>query len=246
MKKTLAILITIALIIFIAINTLSVKPQKVLLVGRIMGFEIDSQNDNLKSGETVATSSKKIGTVTFIKKETNEFVALGHSTSKDINKKTRVVGTCYDVELEGINKGTKGETGNIIACVDNNKQIGNIYYDSVCGIFGEVNNLEDKYQEVTTENWYNIKKGKANILIALDDETLKSYEVEIIGFNYISQNRNIKIKVTDEELIEKTGGVIQGMSGSPLMQNGKLVGAVNYVQSKDPETAYAVFVDKLL
>ena len=246
MKKVLAVFITIILIGLIGINVLSVKPQKVLLVGRLMGFEIDNQNSNIKSGETIATSSKKIGTVTFVRKDTNEFVALGHSTAKDVNKKTRVEGTCYDIKLEGINKGTKEETGNIIACVDNKKEIGNIYYDSACGIFGEVTNLKGEYEEVTTANWYNVRKGKANILIALNSNTLKSYEVEIIGLNYINKNRNIKIKVTHNELIEQTGGIVQGMSGAPLMQNGKLIGAVNYVTVKDPEIAYAVFIDKLL
>ena len=145
MKKVLAVFITIILIGLIGINVLSVKPQKVLLVGRLMGFEIDNQNSNIKSGETIATSSKKIGTVTFVRKDTNEFVALGHSTAKDVNKKTRVEGTCYDIKLEGINKGTKEETGNIIACVDNKKEIGHIYYDIACGIFGEVTNLKGEY-----------------------------------------------------------------------------------------------------
>lgn len=246
MKKKLAIFAIIALISFIVIKTLYVEPQRVLLVGKLMGFEIDSQNTDIELEDTIATSSKKIGTVTFIKKATNEFVALGHSTSKDINKKTKVVGACYDIEFAGISKSTKEETGNIIACLNDEKQIGEIYYDSECGIFGKIDDIEDEYQEVTTENWYNVKKGEANILIAIENNKLKSYEVEIIGINYIHKNRNIEIKVTDKELIQKAGGIVQGMSGAPIMQNGKIIGAVNYVSSKDPEIAYAVFVDKLL
>ena len=246
MKKRIVIFILITLIILTTIKSLYVKPQKVLLVGRLMGFEIDNQNSDLRSEDTIATSSKKIGTVTFVKETTNEFVALGHSTSKDINKKTEVIGTCYDIEFAGISKGSKQETGNVIACLNNQRQIGEIHYDSEYGIFGKINNMGYKCQEVTTQNWYNVKKGKANILIALDEDEPKSYEVEIIGINYLHKNRNIKIKVIDKKLIEKTGGIVQGMSGAPLMQNGKIIGAVNYVTSKDPETAYAVFVDKLL
>lgn len=198
------------------------------------------------NGETVATSSKKIGTVTFIKEDTKEFAALGHSTIKNKNKKLSITGTCYDINFEGINKGSSEGTGNIIASLDKERQIGNIYYDSICGIFGEVDNINGKYQEAETACWYEVRKGKANLLVALNEENLKSYEVEIIGIDYINQNKNIKVKITDQDLIAQTGGIVQGMSGTPLMQNGKLIGAINYVSEQDPSMAYAVFVDKLM
>ena len=198
------------------------------------------------NGEAIATSSKKIGTVTFIKEDTKEFVALGHSTIKNKSKKLSITGTCYDINFEGINKGTTEGTGNIIASLDKDKQIGNIYYDSICGIFGEVDNINEKYQEVKTGCWYEVRKGRANLLVALDKEELKSYEVEIIGIDYINQNKNIKVKIIDKDLISKTGGIVQGMSGTPLMQNGKLIGAINYVSEQDPSMAYAVFIDKLI
>ena len=187
-----------------------------------MGFEIDNNEANNNSSGTIATSSKKIGTVTFIKKETGEFVALGHSTIKDVNKKTEIKGTCYDINFEGIKKGYREETGNIIACLDKNSPIGNIQYDSVCGIFGKINNVQNEYEEVETSCWYNVKKGKANILIALGEDELKSYEVEIIGIDYINKNKNIKVQITDPELLQRTGGVVQGMSGTPLMQERKI------------------------
>ncbi len=184
--------------------------------------------------------------MTFIKKDTKEFAALGHSTIKNKNKKLSITGTCYDVIFEGINKGTTEGTGNIIASLDKERQIGNIHYDSICGIFGEVNYINQNYQEVETACWYDVKKGKANLLVALDKEELKSYDVEIIGIDYINQNKNIKVKITDKDLISKTGGIVQGMSGTPLMQDGKLIGAINYVSEQDPSMAYAVFVDKLI
>lgn len=211
-----------------------------------MGFEIDNEGIESKKGETIATSSKKIGTVTFVKKDTKEFAALGHSTIKNKDKKLEITGTCYDINFEGINKGTVEETGNIIASLDRDKQIGYIYYDSICGIFGEVNSINDSYEEVETACWYDVKKGKGNVLIALNEDELKSYEVEIIGIDYINKNKNIKVKITDKELIKQTGGIVQGMSGTPLMQNGKLIGAINYVNEDDPSIAYAVFVDKLM
>ena len=206
-----------------------------------MGFEIDNESIDLKKENEIATSAKKIGTVTFIKKDTNEFVALGHSTIKN-KRKLQVSGTCYDINFEG----SKEETGNIIASLNKNKQIGYIYYDSMCGIFGKVDEIRNDYQEVETACWYNVKKGKANILIALNGNELKSYDVEIIGIDYINQNKNIKVQITDKALIAETGGIVQGMSGTPLMQNGKLIGAINYVNADEPTIAYAVFVDKLV
>lgn len=95
-----------------------------------MGFEIDSADQEQSYGDTVATSSMKIGTVTLINKETNEFVALGHSTLRDTNKKLAIKGLCYDIEFAGINKGTTNETGNIVATLDRESLIGYIYYDS--------------------------------------------------------------------------------------------------------------------
>ena len=164
----------------------------------------------------------KIGTITLIKPETNEFVALGHSTLKEKNKRSMVFGSCYDIQFNGIVKGTTEETGSIIAMSDRNNQIGYIYYDSNYGIFGKVNDTQDEFEEVETACWYNVRKGNANVVMSLGEEKIKSYEVEITDINYISSNKNIKVKITDEELIEKAGGIVQGMSGTPLMQNRKI------------------------
>lgn len=185
-----------------------------------MGFEIDNEEDSKKEDGTVPTSSRKIGTVTFINKETNKFVALGHATIKE-NRNSSVKGLCYDVKFEGINKGTKEETGNVIASIDRTNHIGYIYKDSSYGVFGTVEEVNEDYQEIETACWYSVKKGKANIIIAFDEKEPKSYEVEVIGIDYINQNKNIKIKVTDEELIKRTGGIVQGMSGAPLVQDRK-------------------------
>lgn len=81
--------------------------------------------------------------------------------------------------------------------------------------------INREYEEVETACWYDVKKGKAEIVMALNEEELESYQVEVTGINYIDKNKNIKLKITDERLIEKAGGVVQGMSGSPLMQNRK-------------------------
>lgn len=178
----------------------------------------------MEDGETIPTAAKRIGTVTFIKEDSYEFVALGHSTlhSDSSNlKKTYIKGSCYDVNLEGIEKGKRNEVGGIVASLETDKEIGNIYYDSSYGIFGEMNYIKDDYQEVETACWYDVRKGKANILANVDGKGLKSYDIEITGINYINGNKNIEVKITDKELIAKTGGIVQGMSGTPVMQNRK-------------------------
>ena len=185
----------------------------------MIGFEIDDIITTEDSNELVPTSNMKIGTITFIKPETNEFVALGHSTLKDKNKKVVVLGSCYEAILTGIEKASEGETGSIVAMSDTNNQIGYIYYDSNYGIFGKVNGIEEEFEEVDTACWYNVRKGRANIIMSLGEEENKSYEVEITDINYIDSNKNIKVKITDKELLEKAGGIVQGMSGTPLMQN---------------------------
>ena len=95
-----------------------------------MGFEIDSSGENENFGDMVAASSMKVGTVTLIKPDSKEFVALGHSTLHDTNKKAAIKGLCYDIEFAGINKGTTEETGNIVAMLDKENQIGYVYYDT--------------------------------------------------------------------------------------------------------------------
>lgn len=247
MKKKTVIMIILALGIMLVLQLTSPKPQKVLLVGRLMGFEIDSEVQVANAGKTIPASSRKIGTVTFIKADTNEFVALGHSTDTDNEENKKITGQSYGINFEGIKKATRENTGNIVASIDRNSKTGYIYNDTAYGIFGKVDKIDEEYQEIETANWYDVKKGKANILIAFEEgEEPKSYEVEVTRIDYFNKNKNIKIKVKDKELIEKAGGIVQGMSGTPLIQNGKLIGAVNFVSTENPSIAYAIFVDKLL
>lgn len=187
-----------------------------------MGFEIDDDVSKEKEDRIAPTSSRKIGTVTFIKESTNEFAALGHPTVKENSKNVSVKGLCYDIKFEGIEKGTKEEVGNVVASIDKTNHIGYVYKDSNYGVFGKVEEINGEYEKIETACWYSVKKGKANIIIAFDEKKPKSYEVEVIGINYINKNQNIKVKVTDPELIKKTGGIVQGMSGAPLIQNRKI------------------------
>ena len=138
MKKKTVVIFTIALGIMLILQFISPKAQKVLLVGRLMGFEIDSGSQVANTGKTIPASSRKIGTVTFIKADTNEFVALGHSSDTDNEESKIITGQSYGVNFEGIKKATRENTGNIVASINRDSKTGYIYNDTAYGIFGKV------------------------------------------------------------------------------------------------------------
>ena len=155
-------------------------------------------------------------------------------------------------KIVSIVKGEKGKPGELQGSIDNGKIIGEVYKNTNFGIYGKINNVEelnqdsDKVMEVMARD--EVKEGKASILCTLDDNKQEEYEIEIEKV-YTSTNRsnkNMIIKVTDQRLLEKTGGIIQGMSGSPIIQDGKFVGAVTHVMVNNPEKGYGIFADTML
>lgn len=247
MKKVFVILTLLFCFVMISFSLYYPNTEKVLLAAELVGFKIKDEEQGISnSNGTVNTSLKKLGVVTYINPETNQFAALGHSL---INSKKRknIEGTCYNVQMDSTyaNLEYGKNLGNIY--LDENQPIGYVYYDSYSGIYGKIDNISGKkYAEVETINRYHIKTGKASILIRLDGKNLESFEVEILAINYIDSNKNLRIKITDERLIKETGGIVQGMSGTPVMQNGKLIGAINCVSIENPQDAFAIFIDKLL
>ena len=221
------------------------KTEKVFVSGKVFGFDIQNINNDeyTEYGDTVATSLKKIGIVTFIKKEGNYFAALGHPVSELKNKKI-VSGGCYDVDLEEIEKGKKNEPGRIVAILNEKRKLGEYNSINSYGMFGKMHQRDENVIEMETSSRYNISRGKAEILLNI--KGIKKYEIEITKINYFNKNKNLKFKVTSEELISNTGGVIQGMSGAPIVQNGRLIGAVNFVSTVYPTEAYGIFIDKLI
>ena len=241
MKKALIMLAVFLLTMIVGFSVYSQGTKKVLLAAELIGFEIDENQLNADDGEVLNTSLKKIGIITYIDAETNQFAALGHSLTNN-KSGAEIEAMCYGVEL----KESKYSSKKTLSLREDDP-IGHAYYDSYCGVYGKINDLnESRYPEVETATRYEIQKGKANILIRLDGENLESYEVEILSVNHLNKNKNIRIKITDERLISQTGGIVQGMSGTPVMQNGKLVGVINSVSAADSTDAYAIFIDKIL
>lgn len=130
--------------------------------------------------------------------------------------------------------------------------MGKVYKNTAFGVYGDLKNKNilkiQSNEEVEVASREEIKIGKAKILCELENGKQKEYEIEIqrIFTNNNSDNKSMLIKVTDNELLEKTGGIVQGMSGAPILQNGKLIGAVTHVLVNDPTEGYAVFGDILV
>lgn len=195
-----------------------------------------------------------VGTVTFYEPSTKSFAALGHGivdidTEQLINISS---GEFVTTKILNIQKGEKGEPGRIQGTIDNQQNIGVISKNTRFGIYGVVDNVlalnlnNSKELEVALRD--EIQTGKAKILCTLENGKTEEYEIEIEEIykdnNY--DNKSMKIKVTDNRLIEKTGGIIQGMSGSPIIQNNKFVGAITHVLVNNPQEGYAVFGDIMI
>ncbi len=215
---------------------------------------VKMNDDEYKLGLWVRDSAAGVGTVTFYEPSTKTFGALGHGIS-DIDTGELIdiaSGEFVTTRILSITKGESGTPGKIQGTIENQENIGLISKNTRFGIYGTVDNLSglnidtSKEMEVATRD--EIKTGKATILCSLDNGTPQEYEIEIekIFKNNNYDNKSMEIRVTDNRLLEKTGGIIQGMSGSPIIQNGKFVGAVTHVLVDNPEEGYGVFADIML
>ncbi len=232
----------------IEITYLHESEQKSAKITPILGKE-----SNYKLGLWVRDSAAGVGTLTFYNEEENSFVALGHAiTDIDTGEIIQTSsGEIDDVEIISVVKGEKEEPGRIEGSIKNNSCIGSIYNNTQFGIYGIVknkSNLNLNYnRKMKVASRGEIEIGKATCLSGIDGE-VKEYELEIekIYLNNNYDNKSMVIKITDENLISKSGGIIQGMSGSPIIQNGKLIGAITHVLVNDPQIGYAVFADQMI
>ena len=211
-----------------------------------------TEENEYKLGLWVRDAATGVGTITYYDPQSKMFGALGHGildvdTSKliDIAK-----GEVITSRILSITKGEKGSPGEVQGSIDNGKVIGEVYKNTNFGIYGKLTNTDilENGKELEVMPRDEVKTGKATIICTLDDNKRAEYEIEIERV-YTATNRsnkNMIIKVTDERLLEKTGGIIQGMSGSPIIQDGKFVGAVTHVMVNNPEKGYGIFADTML
>ena len=215
---------------------------------------VKTSSNEYKLGLWVRDAAAGVGTLTFYEPSTGKFGALGHGIN-DVDTYELIdiaSGELVTTEIIDIVKGEDGSPGEIRGTIDNGTSLGNIYKNTGFGIYGNIDNVAKlnltQYKEYEVANRSEITTGKAEILCELENGKTQSYEIEIqrLFLENNENNKSMLIKVTDEELIEKTGGIIQGMSGAPIIQNGKFIGAVTHVLVNDAKTGYAVFGDLMI
>ncbi len=201
------------------------------------------QNGNIKIGAWVRDTVAGVGTLTYFTDK--GFGALGHPIS-DIDTGEYVEcdgGSIFEARVVGIDKGERGEPGSIRAVFSSSK-IGEITKNSDCGVFGNTGNTSQNKIPIGRKK--EVTPGDAEIVCDIGNGA-ESFDVAIRKvINGTDASKSILIQVTDEELLEKTGGIVQGMSGSPIVQNGKLVGAVTHVFVNDPTRGYGIFIENML
>ncbi len=216
---------------------------------------INAFGDNTKKlGLWVKDGVMGVGTLTFYSPESKTYAALGHGISDSEVKELISVdtGKVNVASILDVTKGAKDAPGEIRGLLNDNIQIGTIEKNNVSGIFGEFTDNTNYFKgrqsvEIAPKN--EIELGKAKVICTVDgDNYPKEYDIEIlkISTDTTLYSKGMTIKVIDKDLLEKTGGIIQGMSGSPIIQNGKLIGAVTHVYVKDPTKGYAIFAETML
>ena len=214
----------------------------------------DPRDGRARIGAWVRSSTAGVGTLTFIDPETGRFGALGHAIS---DADTGILmpiadGAIYESEIVRITKGERGAPGELVGdFLTDEREIGTVEKNNITGIYGTYSAADLSslpYPEgLPVGRREEVHPGPAEILTTLDDG-VHSYAVEIerVEPDSGSPERSFVIRVTDEELLERTGGIVQGMSGSPIVQNGKLVGAVTHVLVNDPTRGYGIFIENML
>lgn len=203
-------------------------------------------NGNVESGIYIKEKITGLGTITYYDPSTLTFAALGHPIS-DNNNDYLQNGIIYASTIFSINKATNNINGEKIGTILYEKPIGEINKNLNIGIYGTYTslNLEKNYIEIG--DFDEIKIGEAWIYTVLENEKIERFKISITYINNDKKNeKSIEFEVTDINLIERCGGIIHGMSGSPIVQNGKLIGAVTHVQVNDPKKGYGIFIKYMI
>ncbi len=214
----------------------------------------DREDQQYKLGLYVRDSAAGVGTMTFYDPKTNHYGALGHVISDLDTQKPIVVGNglILPSKVTSIDRGIEGKPGSIRATFpDERNALGNITKNTPFGIFGKLNKkiqhplFKEPLSIALIEE---VKEGPAEILTVVEGNRIESFSIEIV--NVIKQRypstKGLILKITDPKLLQKTGGIVQGMSGSPIIQNGKLIGAVTHVFVNDPTQGYGLFIEWMI
>ncbi|MBE6572899.1 MAG: SpoIVB peptidase [Ruminococcaceae bacterium] len=206
-------------------------------------------NDNYSYGLWVKDGTSGIGTITYIDPQSLEFGGLGHGVCDSSSGKVLPMnnGKVNDVKISDVEKSKKGDPGELHGFLSGN-DIGVIISNTEFGVFGVYNDIDiSSCKAYTVGNKDELKEGPATILCTLSENNICEYEIKIEKINNNNEKtKNFIVKVTDKELLSETGGIVQGMSGSPIIQNGRLVGAVTHVLVDDPTRGYGIYIENML
>ena len=204
--------------------------------------------DGPKLGLYLRQGITGVGTVTYYDPDTKCFGALGHGVnSKDGELAEMTQGFAYTASVEAVKKGKAGDPGQLIGALTSKTPIAALSKNTLQGVFGTAD-IPFRGDVLPTADISEIQTGPAKIRSTIQNGTVQEYSVEILKIypHSSTDGRNMLLKVTDERLLSTTGGIVQGMSGSPIIQNGKLVGAVTHVLVNDPQTGYGIFIENML
>ena len=208
-----------------------------------------SSENRYKTGMWVRDSGAGIGTVTFILPDSNAFAGLGHGICDGETGELVPLqkGQVTDVTVSGVEKGEVGDPGAIKGYFAPGKT-GTLIENTECGVYGIFSSLPATAKTLMpVGRRQDVRTGDASILCTLDNGSVGTYKVKITAVDlHATGSKCFTLTVTDPALIEKTGGIVQGMSGSPIIQDGKLIGAVTHVMINDPTVGYGIFIDNML
>ncbi len=203
--------------------------------------------DGPRLGVYLKQGTTGVGTVTYYDPQTKEFAALGHGVNVSGGALLQLKkGTAYEADILSVKKGKVGAPGQLMGALRAETTIGTIEKNTAQGVFGKAS-LSFQGDSLPVASSADVQKGAATIRSTVKD-TLQEYSVEILKIYPQAPDRcrNLLIRITDPALLSATGGIVQGMSGSPIIQDGKLVGAVTHVLVNDPTMGYGIFIENML
>lgn len=206
------------------------------------------ENDIYKTGLYVKDSIKGIGTISYIDPETKIYGSLGHEILES-NSNTKIevkTGYIFESSITGIDKSLDGHPGEKNAKFNSKNVFGTIDKNTIYGIFGTYEKEIDTTNLIEVGKKEDVKIGKAYIYTVLKENEIEKFEINITNINDYNKIKNINFEITDERLLNETGGIVQGMSGSPIVQNNKVVGVVTHVVIDKVKNGYGLFITTML
>lgn len=225
----------------------------ILREGECLKLEVNPAKDIATGGKRlgvlVKDSINGIGTITYIDGANKKFASLGHPVSDTQNNLIKINGgTIYNSIIYDVKKGVRGTPGELRGAFESGSIIGSAKINCPCGVYGDLADKFDcsKLLKVSKASLDEVEIGTAYIYTTIYGKSTDKYKISIVKVDKGNkENRNFVIKVDDDRLLEKTGGIVQGMSGSPIVQNGKLIGAVTHVFVNDPTRGYGIGIDNM-